>query len=316
MTVRKIIMSVSVLGVLGVMVTAVPAGAQDSRYRTWGGEGSAATGNSDQRMQSMMRDLNALIADARKARAADPVLLGDLEALIARYDSPWTVRQLFDDFTDNEITRNPTWSVSSGRFWVERGFGLRSEPQAGKSTQQGAQPKKMNDKDLALKLLGSVLQGQLGKSSTVTTTTAPTPSKPAVARLAGRVSNAFAVSAHLTSWKKTGTFELGLYQGAGGDGGYRVVYAPGSNPRLELVLVTARGRSVIESAPRMEALEDEATHTIDWTRDVNGQMTVAIDGQQVISVRDRSFRDAFSGLLIENSGADIILKDVAVMGLR
>lgn len=313
MSVGKVIWSVAVLGVIA---TAQPAAAQDTRYRTWGAEGSSASGSADTRLQNMMRDLNALIDEARKARAADPVLLSDLEALVARYDSPWTVRQLFDDFTDNEITRDPTWSVTSGRFWVERGFGLRSEPQAGTAAQTNSSSTKMNDKELALKLLGSVLQGSLGKKGTVTTTTPATPSKPAVARLAGRVSNAFAVSTHLTSWKKEGSFELGLYQGAGGDAGYRVVYSPGTNPTLELVLITSRGRSVIESATRMTALEDEGTHAIYWTRDVNGQMTVSIDGKEVMIVRDRSFRDAFSGLVLFNSGADIIVKDIAVMGLR
>ena len=123
MAVGKFIISVAVFGVLGIHSVTAPAVAQDSRYRTWGGDSVTASGGAEQRLESMIKDLNALIEDARKARAADPILLQDLEALVSRYDSPWTVRQLFDDFSDNDITRDPTWSVAAGRFWVERGFG-------------------------------------------------------------------------------------------------------------------------------------------------------------------------------------------------
>jgi hypothetical protein len=113
-----------------ILLTAGPAGAQQT-YSTWSNpDGSAAASQS--RMQELVDELNSLIDKAEQARAANPKFLRDLRDLARGYHRPWRKKVLDDSFIDGDFTANPTWTVASGKYWVEKGWGLRSavEPQA------------------------------------------------------------------------------------------------------------------------------------------------------------------------------------------
>ncbi|MEG3617012.1 hypothetical protein V5T82_00965 [Magnetovibrio sp. PR-2] len=287
------------------------AEAADGRYGAWsppGANSSSPAGNTE----DLLKDLKALVDDAEKAKAADRLFLRDLRDLMARYENPWIKRALFDDFMDGELAKNPSWKTVSGEFWVERGYGLRSKAVAGSvgSTSSG----KMSKEELAISILGAVLQGK-NKSSTQTQTK-PTPATPAVLSTRATISNAFALNAEFSSWKGEGDFAFAVTQGSGG-AGYRLVYTPkqsGRSATVELVRKSSRGEGVINSHS-IDALEDQKTHALAWTRDKLGNMTVSVDGKQVMSARDASFRDAFDGAAIINAGADVIVKSVEVLGM-
>ena len=91
--------------------------------------------------------------------------------------------------------------------------------------------------------------------------------------------------------------------------------AQGGNASLELVRVTSRGRSVIDSAT-LTTLEDDKPHVLAWTRGRDGTMTVSVDNNRLMSVRDASFRDPFDALTLTNTGTDIIVQNVEVLGAR
>ena len=288
------------------------AEAADNRYGTWAPPG-ASTSQQGGNTADLLKDLKKLVDEAEQARAADRLFLRDLRDLMARYENPWTKRALFDDFMDGELAKNPSWKTVSGEFWVERGYGLRSKSVA--ATAGSSSGGKMSKEELAISILGAVLQGK-NKNSTTQTQTKATPAEPAVLTSRATISNAFALNAEFSSWKGEGDFAFAVTQGTSG-AGYRLVYTPkqsGRSAQLDLVRKTSRGEGVINSHS-IDGLEDQKTHTLAWTRDKLGNMVVSLDGKKVMSARDSGFRDPFDGAAIINAGADVIVKSVEILGM-
>ena len=100
--------------------------AAEQKYSTWSNpDGGGGT------TKELVDKLNALIDEAEKSRAADPVFLRDLRALTSGFAvpqnvAPQNVSVLSDDFSDGDFNSNPVWNVSEGRFWIEKDWGLRS----------------------------------------------------------------------------------------------------------------------------------------------------------------------------------------------
>lgn len=311
---RRFLLTSAVCGTLALSFQALAEG-DNGRYGTWNDPRSAqTTTTSNKDLKGLLQELNKLIGEAEQARAADRMFLRDLKDLAARYENPWSVRILSDDFMDGDYTRSPQWSVSSGEYWVEQGYGLRNKTTV--ATAQPAQPKKVSKEQLAISILGAVLNGR-NKSANNAPPPSQTVTKPASISTRARITNAFALKTEMSSWNTQGNFEIGLTQGTSG-AGYRLIYTPsqsGGQANLELVKVTSRGQGVIDAAP-VTALEDKRTHTISWTRDKMGQMSVSVDGKSILTAQDRSFRDAFSAVQLTSDGADVIVKSISIMGTR
>ncbi len=297
---------------------AMPAQAQQ-RYRQWGNpDGVAAAGTS--RTQDFVDRLNRLIIDAEKSRAADPRFLRDLRNLARGFDRPWRRRVFSDGFLDGNFTANPAWTVTAGRYWVEKGWGLRSAIEPGQAAASSGDTgnKRLRGKDAAIALLGAVLNQAAGNRGSE-----PAPAQsaaPAVATIQApaRITNAFAIEFELSSWRspgqsQTGRFEIGPYRENAGGAGYRLAYRPGGD--FELLRVSPRGTSIIEAAAAT-ALEDKKPHTIEWTRLADGVMTVTLDGKQILSATDRGIRRGFGGIQITNRGGDYIVKRITVYGVN
>lgn len=303
-----------------VVVLPLASQAQTSRYQSWSAPGASTRAQGD--TQKLLKDLGALVDEAEKARAADKVFLRDLRDLMARYGqgaAPGLSRVLFDDFADGDFTHNPVWSVATGEYWVEQGYGLRSKSVTAAigSGSSGSTGAKVSKEQLALSILGAVLQGANKNKTNADTAPAPTKAEPAVLSTRQRISNAFGVNLDLSSWKGEGRFGVAVTQGTG-SAGYRAIYTPKQGARgatLELVRLTSRGAAVIDTTS-ITALEDQKNHSLQWIRAADGQMTVNLDGKKVLSARDTSFRDPFDGLALLNDGADVIVKSVEVSGTQ
>lgn len=301
MTIRLSVVLIACLAV------ALPAAAEQG-YSTWSSPDASAPPPTD-RVQELVDRLDALIDKAEKARAADPVFLGDLRDLTRGYRRPWRSRLLFDDFRDGDFTANPVWTEVSGRFWVEKDWGLRSSVEATRrQSSAGGQQGKLSGRDAALAILGQILNPSAGQTS-------GEPAAPASSTIvtALAITNAFAIELDLSSWQGQGRIELGPYQGAARTAGYRLAYTPGGP--MELLRVSSRGVSVIDSTPGPLNLEDQKAHRIEWTRHIDGTMTVSVDGEEKISAIDRGFRDPFDGFLISNLGGDYIVRQVTILGI-
>ena len=282
-------------------------------YRSWTGPDAPSQAGT-QRQQDFVDKLKGLIDEAEKARAVDPQFLGDLRGLVREYDQPRRRVVLSDRFEDGDFTDNPAWTVTQGRYWVERGWGLRSAVKAGAAAQSAPQPEPRKGRDAAAAIFGRILQqaidpeGKLGGGQTAG-------GAPATAiQIALALTNAFAVEIDLSSWSAEGRLEIGPYQGApkGAERaqGYVLAYTPGGE--LELLRVSPRGSSIIDRRTGLVALEDKKTHRLLWTRNADGLMTVSIDGREVLKASDKAFRGPFDGLRIVNQGGDYIFKRITV----
>ena len=282
-------------------------------YRSWTGPDAPSQAGT-QRQQDFVDKLKGLIDEAEKARAVDPQFLGDLRGLVREYDRPRRRVVLSDRFEDGDFTDNPAWTVTQGRYWVERGWGLRSAVKAGPAAQSAPQPEPRKGRDAAAAIFGRILQqaidpeGKLGGGQTAG-------GAPATAiQIALALTNAFAVEIDLSSWSAEGRLEIGPYQGApkGAERaqGYVLAYTPGGE--LELLRVSPRGSSIIDRRTGLVALEDKKSHRLLWARNADGLMTVSIDGREVLKASDKAFRGAFDGLRIVNQGGDYIFKRIAV----
>jgi len=300
--------------VLALLLPTVPASAQSGTYTKWQ---NPDTRKADAgRLQEFIDRLKGLVDKAEKAQAASPQFLRDLRDLATGFDRPWRTTVLDDTFADGNFTANPTWQVSSGEYWIEQGWGLRTSVEPARAATPAAEPKRVDNKDAAVAILGGILNQALGGKQVATP---PQPSAPAVAVIHTNValSNAFAVTLNFSAWSPRGRLEIAAFQGqfAGPDqsAGYRLVYQP--EGRLELLRVSSRGTAIIDSASGLATLLDKKFHVLEWQRHDDGRMQVSLDGKAVLSTTDRGFRDRFSGIALFNRGGDYIFKQIRADGV-
>ena len=287
--------------------------AQQSGYSKWT---DPSAPSADGKLQGFVDKLNKLVDEAEKARAADPNFLRDLRNLARGYDRPWQTRVFNDQFLDGEFRADPVWLVTQGKYWVERGWGLRSAVKPGQAAQTQTDNSRLSSEEKAAQIFGQILNQALGGKSQQTANQPAAPTA-AIIHSAANISNAFAMEMDVSSWSTSGQLQIAVYQGKFQNQqsfGYRLAYRPGGS--FELTRISSRGSSVVERSREAMAIEDKQIHRLQWERYPDGRMTVAVDGKQVIDTVDRGFRDAFSGVALINTGGDYIIKGVTVAGTR
>ena len=303
---------------LMLLIITQPALAK-SRYGSWNDPDAVKANTPDIKSKAdiskLVDELDALIDEASRARAANPVFLQDLRALAKKYGdiyrTPWPRRVFSEDFQDGNFSYDPVWTVKSGEYRIEKGWGLRSVAVAAATRQNTRQQSNESD-DPAAALLGALLQSALGgktQNRQQPTKTAPKPAASVIYTTAN-IGNAFDLTTTISSWRSAGRFSLGPYQGGRQRMGYRLAYTPGKP--MELLRLTCRGASIVDTSSRPINLEDKKIHTLRWTRDAQGHMQILLDNQAIIDTPDRSFQDPFTGLVIRNNGSDVIVKTVQV----
>ncbi|MDE0050540.1 MAG: hypothetical protein OXO52_12185 [Rhodospirillales bacterium] len=318
---------------------AVPAAAEEeSRYSEWRQDGAEAEGG--EALDALARELEALIDDAEKARAADPRFLQDLRDMIAAHVAEAEPREALirDDFSDGDYTDDPGWEVVSGEFSVESRLGLRTTiPLSGADTETMRisldtimeTKDELLDKGEALldkgkdtvtdllsgeKTFGDLLGGDDDEEATEDT--GPAGPEPAMIVLEADIPNAFALEVEMMSGvaHRDAQFEIDLFQGRGGASGYRLSYMAGDDPALSLSRFGRRGAEVIGEHDDALALEDGQSHTLALVREGDGTMTATVDGTELIRAKSSALEDPFDGLSLVNGGGDYAIRSVAVYG--
>ena len=293
-----------------VFLVAAPALAQSSRY-------SSEFGKSTDQVEKLVKDLRRLIDEADRARAADPLFLRDLRALANRYTNPWRQRLVYDDFGDGDYTRSPAWTVTAGEFFIDQaGLISRTGGTATSQSSNSSGSRKTDTKDVALGVLATILSQQLGggQKSSQQQQPQPTAQTPAIAaiHLPTRITNAFSLAGEIKQRRNGGTLELLIYQGANRTAGYGLYVSEAG--KLSLIRRAGQSASVVAESKSVLNLGDGAAHLLEWTRTRDGAMTVRIDGQSLITVVDRGYRDPFDGFTLINRGGEFGLGSLRIDG--
>ncbi|MCH8183922.1 MAG: hypothetical protein IID55_12120 [Proteobacteria bacterium] len=296
---------VGILAALGFVLAA--AGVQAQNYDPLREETN--------RTQELIEELTTLIDAAERSRAADRRFVRDLRSVLRRFDNPWQVRLITEDFRDGNFQSNPAWTVESGDFFVTRRGGLHSEAVASlalrRSGATGSGGGGDSSRDLVVGILAEILRSTQSAPDE-RAEPAQRRNRAAVIYLRTPISNAFAVTAEISAPDPAGALELAVYQGAGREIGYRLVFL--AEGGIELLREGRRRSSVIDFVDDTPALGGGVTHLIEWTRTQDGQTVVRLDGTTVIKIRDRSFRDPFDGFQFVNRGGEYVLRSLTIDG--
>ena len=312
MTIQRSVIACLALAAIAVGATTLsgPAAAQ------------SAPAGGDQQLEKLIKELRNELKRGESDRLIDPWYLRDLRKVLRSYENPWGKRLFSDNFSGRGPQPDPPWQVTAGEFLIDWRYGLRTvvepPPPARQQQQTG-----FSGKDQVGQLFGQLLQQALQGQEGGQVAEQP-PADPGFAAVIApvKVTNAFAIRVELTSRMVQGSaeprFEFGPYQGANASAGYRLAYRPGATgrtPSLELLRLSSRGgTSTIELYDQPLELEDGKDHVIEWTRNRSGHMVVRVDGNEVMNVTDRSFRDAFDGVALVNSGGDYALRSITIDG--
>jgi hypothetical protein len=266
------------------------------------------------RTQELVEHLKEVIRGAEQERRSSVAITRQLKDLVRRYDWPWKVSLLYDDFRDGDYTHNPRWVVAHGDFRVARGAGLRSHfepPQSGTyrtSDRRGDNP--------ALEILSDILLGS--RERIANEPQAGSNSEAEIYTRAG-ISNGFALKVELTlrnyGNRNTG-LEFGPFQGDERGSGYRLAYESGPTPSLSLLRFGPSRSAVIERVDQGIVLDDAGPHTFEWRRHNDGEMLVLLNDREVMRTVDRAYADAFDGFAVVNKGGEFEIKKISILGTR
>jgi len=249
--------------------------------------------------RELVRDLERVIGKIKAQQAAERWVIRDLRKLVRKNQHTWPNVLLHERFSRRNFRLGQNWDVISGRFKIQSGAGLQSDAARSFSSRGDSR------KELAAAILSSVIGGdnkQFRKQRVAQITTHK------------KISNAFASRTRFSSIDRDSRITLMLSRGGKRDTGYRLVLnTSGKRDEISLIRVNRSGSTVIENYRGRLHLTNGSSHNIEWTRDQDGRMAVAIDGQELFRVEDSGIRKGFNQLSITNIGGDYLLRELMLL---
>jgi hypothetical protein len=264
--------------------------------------------------QELVDQLKELIRGAEQDRRSNPAITRQLRDLVRRYDWPWRVALLYDDFRDGDFTYDPRWIVKHGEFRVVRGAGLRSYFDPSASGMYRTSDRRSDSP--ALEILGGLLLG--GKERAVGEIQSGSKSEAEIFTRVG-ITKAFTLKLQLNIKNyvdRKSRLEFGPFQGEEHNSGYRLAYESGSTPSLSLLRFESNRSAVIETVDQGIVVDDGVPHTLEWRRNNDGEMMVLLDNKEVMRTVDRAHDDPFDGFAVVNKGGEFELKQVSILGTQ
>jgi hypothetical protein len=248
---------------------------------------------------------------AEREQRSSPLLTKQLRELVRRYDWPWKVALLHDDFRDGDYTYDPSWIVSNGDFRVVRGSGLRT---VFDTTRQGRRLVDKRNENPAMDIFEGIFGARDREARSDLQTTSQSGAE-IYTRLS--ITKAFAVKVQLKfrgNSDDDNRLEFGPYLNNERHLGYRLAYESGNRPSLSLLRIAPGRSAIIETYDRGLDLEDGNPHIIEWRRADDGEMVVLLDDKEIIRTIDRAHSDSFNGFNIVNKGGVYELKEISIFG--
>ena len=277
--------------------TTLPVQAEEkNKYGQWQ--------SSDDRMKNMINDLDQVIEEGTKARAAHPEFLQDLNKIIDQYRTPEKLIFFTDDFADNNFNENPTWTVRKGAFSIDSYGGLYSTIAAQKPVTEEKETEPESDSDRNMRILFGVIN-ELTKDENEQQEKEEDIETQAIINTAVSIPNNFIMDFSFRSNAEWGSTSIGVTTGDDPQSGYHLVYqaSPAENRPMQLIKYRYGKPYIIDEVHENSPdLDDGAKHTARMIRFPNGDMKVLIDNIEVMSTSDFSYRDEFTGIMIINKG--------------
>jgi hypothetical protein len=264
------------------------------------------------RAQELVDQLKELIRGAERDQRSSPWLTKQLRELVRRYEWPWRVALLRDDFRDGDYTYDPSWIVSHGDFRVVRGSGLRT---VFDTTREGRRLVDRKSENPALDIFEGIFGGARERETRNDLQTTSLAGAEIYTRLA--ITKAFAVKLQLKfrgNPDDDNRLEFGPYLNNERHLGYRLAYESGNKGALSLLRIAPGRSAIIETYDRGLDLEDGNPHVIEWRRGDDSEMVVLLDDKEIIRTVDRAHSDSFSGFNIVNKGGVYELKEISIFG--
>jgi hypothetical protein len=264
--------------------------------------------------QELVDQLKELIRGAEQDRRSNPAITKQLRDLVRRYDWPWKVSLLYDDFRDGDYAYDPRWFVKHGEFRVVRGAGLRSYFDPSTSGMYRTSDRRSDSP--ALELLGELLLG--ARERAVGETPSSSTSEAEIFTRVG-ITKAFALKLQLNIKNyvdRKSRLEFGPFQGEDRNSGYRLAYESGRTPSLSLLRFGPNRSAVIEMVDQGIVVDDGVPHTLEWRRNNDGEMVVLLDNKEIMRTVDRAHDDPFDGFAVINKGGEFELKQVSILGTQ
>lgn len=250
-------------------------------------------------LESMLNELQQTIDDADKRMVAHPRFLDELREMVKRYRAKLRNIYLYEDFADGDITKDPKWSVTSGKFSITADSRLRSQVFVDTSF-QGSTSSSEETNPFAI-ILGEIAKAQDKKKAKKQ---GASTDESAVIQTMVPIGPAFEVDLTFTSNSSRGAMQIVLLGGTPARAYYRLVYLASPSPDRPIKIIRQRGSQqfIIDTATRYPNLDDGAPHQLQWIRDSAGNMRVLIDGSEVLNTVELYYKEEFSGLALANNG--------------
>ncbi|WP_417513029.1 hypothetical protein [Minwuia sp.] len=290
--------------IVSLGITSVPATAQ--KYEAWKDPDNRFE-EYPEHTQKLLDELDSLIRQGKRDKAASPKFLSDLEEALKRHrkaerkqdrrearrderedsrDS--AVPNISDNFADGNFTANPRWNLVQGDWFIARGNRLFSFVAFEKD-------KPLTESEKLGQLFGALLGANTRSSE-------QSVSEPSTIFLPGKITNAFDLSAKLMSDDRAGgVLEVGVYQGSDGRNGYRIQFTDG---KAKLIRVGSSVTLIGQTNFRFPASANNQPGTYDlrWVRSPSGRIQAFVGRDRLFDVTDNGFRDPFDGFRMVNAG--------------
>ena len=268
--------------------------AEEGKYGEWQ--------SSDDRLEKMAAELQQVIDEGSQANAAHPAFLKDLQMILDKYKTPTRIVFFADDFADNDYTQNPTWTISTGEYMVDR-YGTLYSSVAIRRPAPETTADSDSSADSGLRIIMGVLDELTRKDGQKESP--ETEADQAVIYSNAEIPNSFILQFTFRSSANWGSTSIGLFQGDDPKSGYHLVYQPAPAENRPMQLIKYRyGKpyvvdEILQDSPN---LDDGTDHIIQLSRSIDGEMVVTVDSIEMLRTSDLSYRDDFNGVVIINNG--------------
>jgi hypothetical protein len=269
---------------------------------------AAATKNDeDQKLKTMISELEQKVEDADKRMIAHPSFLKELRALVDKYKSQ--LRELFfrETFDDGNYDKNPTWFVKSGRFSVNEAGRLSSfvalQTSGDQVENQPQQNKTLEEEAVGL-LIGTIFGTAQQKE--------PAQEKAKPAQETVQPATIYTKTVYPPDFEMNMKFK----SSAEGEMDITLLGSEKLLPRyhlkikanhtdeepIEIIRLSNSRSFMVGASNKFPVINDGKFHTLSWIRLTNGSMNVLIDGNIILQTYEGYYRDNFTGFEVANNG--------------